>query len=469
MRELIVSDETKALRDSLGKLSVVKYAEKRNTPLHSNQVEIATMFEDPNIHKWWYFSVLCSRRFGKSYFAKNLAETFMLLPYQKIGIVTHSSDLSERYFSDVLASLQQIPNLEVEWSKQRGWIKIPSLNTTLTIASENTWEARFVGASLSLLILDEFALFDVTKGSLLMDKLLPTGSQFGSTPDGIPYMKVISLTTPRGHMLNTEQGRRHFQALNGEKGYIFAKYTIYDSPFLTDEEIEVIKENTTHENFMQEYMCEYMSAHTLVYRNFKKDKHIIKPNKDFIKSAIEDCTLIWAVDTGFTDGNGATFLIYHNKSKKHYIIGEEYNRGMTSEEHIDICHGHLEAIIKEYKINPRNIVGFYDPSNPSVAKTANRKYGYTMFKALNKRDEGFDYVNTLYSGVGTSGDPMLYIWDTCEETIRQTQYAEFKQIGGNISNQYQKDTRGTHYELCDTVRYAVYSNKKYSNNVIIIT
>ena len=48
-------------------------------------------------------------------------------------------------------------------------------------------------------------------------------------------------------------------------------------------------------------------------------------------------------------------------------------------------------------------------------------------------------------------------------------FAEYKVVGDKITDNYATDINGTHYDLCDCVRYTVFNIDKYMRKVTIIS
>ena len=468
----ILTPEVIEYRKNLGKVSPVKVAEMLGQPLHKGQKDIAKYFEEPLIHTYHDLNIIISRRWGKTFLGKVLATTAMLTPNSQILLVTFSTTLSEIWWKDILHGLMSLPALKdkVKWDKKAGIIEIPELNTLFVCCSHLNYDTRGIGRQFSTILYDERALIPPQYQQEIYDLVTPTQTNYGSK-DGIKYGKQITMTTPRGSITGSLTGLNFLKGLNGEKGYVSFTKNIYDSPFLTAEEIEHLRLTTSLDSWNQEYMCQFSKTTKTVFRNYNKDKHVINMPKPKIKEMAPHCEMIIALDFGAADGDGSSIVLYNNKQDTYYVIDEHYAKNEITRDFFTIMKGKAEYWAEYLEIPFDSIIWFYDPSALYAAQEACKIFNLTLNKAKNKRTEGVDYINELLQGIGDEQIPRLYFLDTCETHISMFEYAEFKVISGVISNQFAKDPseRQSHYECCVTTIYACYSHNKTSNNTLIIT
>jgi hypothetical protein len=288
---------------------------------------------------------------------------------------------------------------------------------------------------------------------------------------GIKYGKQVILSTPRLTITGSHAGLTYLKGLEKKKGFLSFKHTIYESPFLTAQEIEHLRQNTAKDTWLQEYMCEFTRTTKTVFRNFDKNKHIIHMSLEQLKDIAPYCDMIIALDVGIIDGNGASVILYNNKNDTYYVIDEYYKKDEVARDFIKNILAKAKYWNELLNIKFESIVWFYDPSALATAREASQYFNLTLNKAKNKRTEGIDFVNELLQGKGDGQVSRLYFLDTCETHISMFEYAEFKIISGVISNQFAKDPseRQSHYECCVTTIYGCYSHYKTSNNTLIIT
>ena len=471
-KKLLISDSVKRYREHMGSVSPIKVAEMLGQPLHEIQQEIAKYFEKPLIHTWDNAVWLLSRRLGKSYLGIKIATTLMLTPESKILVCCHSTSLADVWFKDVLNDLMSIPSIKdkVVWGKKEGTIEIPELNTSFICCSYLNVASRIIGKSATACIYDEFFLVPEESQAEIFSLVTPTTANYGSN-DGIKYAKRIILSTPRGTATGSQAGLTYLKGVNKEKGHLSFKYTIHDSPFLTKQEIEDIRQSTPESDFLQEYMVEFTKTSKTVFRYFDKKKHIIPLSIQQIKDMAVHCDFLISNDFGIIDGSGSTFALYHNKQDCYYVIDEFYVKDMVSYDYIKTVKAMAENWAKILDYPFEQIMWTYDPSALESARISSQSFNLTMHKAKNKRTEGVDFVNKMLQGKGDAKVPQLYFRDTCTTHIDMFEYAEFKVIAGVISNQFGKDpsARASHYECCVTTVYALYTHNKTSHSSFIIS
>ena len=299
--------------------------------------------------------------------------------------------------------------------------------------------------------------------------IFPTQANYGSKDD-IKYAKVITLSTPRGTITGSPTGREFIKGLNGDKGYLSFKRTIYTSPFLTETEIQAIKDSTPADTFSQEYLVEFTKTTKTVFRNFDKEKHVIKITDEELKDMAGYSIFLLSMDLGMKDGSGLSFVLYNPKKDTYYVFDEYYVKDMVFYDFIKYSVTKMKEWCQKLGIRPEQVVHFYDPSCREAAVIAQKDFDITMHKAKNNRSDGVDYVNTLLQGNGEAQIPRLYFRDTCTTHIDMFEYAEFKVSNGIITNQFAKDPseRASHYECCVTTVYATFSHFKTMHNTVIV-
>lgn len=472
-KQLLITPEVQRYKDCLGTISPIKVATMLETPLHKIQEEIAGYFEAPYVHTWDYMVLKLARRLGKTYVARKIIVTLLLTPESKIALVSHSTTLSDETFNEVLKDLMRIPELrdKIKSYKKEGIIEIPELNTKLITASYLNYESRMVGRANTHLILDEFFLIPPDIQQNILNFLEPTLITYGRTEEGIANGKVLIMSTPRGTQLGSIAGLKDLAGIQGKKGHKSFKYTIYDSPFLTDKEIEDIRQSTPPDIFAQEYMVEYTKTDKTTFRHFNKDKHIIKMPMEMLKDMINCCDFIVATDYGMADGSSALFLLYNNKNETYYAFDEIYVKETVTYDFIKMFKKKTEYWCKALEYNFDNVLFFYDASARESAIIAQQQFNITMIKARNKLFEGTDRVNQLFQGKGDSKISNLYIADTCEKTIYMVEFCENKVVNGIITPQFARD-KGilqSHFDLAICLVYGTYTHFKTLHNTIVIS
>jgi len=473
--EYFQTKQVKTYIDNYGRNCPVALSEAMGMPMHPLQRDIADLFTYDNRQDWFYISVIWSRRIGKSALAEFIALSEVLTPCAHVAIITHSSDLADEYYAHINKYLSQVPNLSFYPEKKRGKFvlnKDTDIESTLIVASENTWEQRFVGKNLTLLVLDETFLWDDTKLTRALDKVTPAGLNYGSNESGIPVMKTISFSTPRKQKLATKAGRNHYKGERGEKGHKSFFADIYQSPFLSERDIETYKASSSESTWNQEYLCLFDSSNSTVLRNFNQDKHV----KDFSIEEIEqylggESMLIASFDPGAADGGGFLLIGHNTRNGKFIVLDEWWRKYELSRIHLEESFEKVDSWQSRLNIPDDNVIYFSDPAGLDFRLTAQRDFDRILNKAKKSKDNHYDTANDLLAGRGTENpEPDLVVLEPCQEAIRQFQYAEFKLVGDIPTKNYAQDREfGSHWELVDCLVYALYSNQVMENNTIILS
>ena len=472
-KKLIVTPEVKAFKEAQGSLSVIKVSEMLETPLHDIQMEIASYFEKPNIDTWDCMVLKLARRLGKTYVARKIIVTLMLQPHSKIALISHSSYLSQETFDEILKDLAKIPSIKdkVKSYKKEGVIEIPELNTRMITASANNYDTKMVGRANNYLILDEFFLVPADIQQNIINFLEPTLITYGRTEEGISNGKILIMSTPRGTQLGSIAGLKDLAGQQGKRGHKSFKYTIYDNPFITEKEIEEIRQNTPKDVFAQEYLVEYTKTSVTTFRNFEPEKNVITLDKRFLKDISPHCDFIVATDYATGDGSGAIMILHESRTDTYYVFDEIYVKETITYDFIKMFKDKTEEWCEYFEYPFESVLFFYDASAREAGVTAQQKFGLSMHKARSSGFLSVDYVNQLLQGKGEGQVPNLFITNNCEILIYMVTFCEHKIVGGQITPQFARDkgALNSHFDLCACLVYGTYSFNKTQHNHLIIS
>lgn len=464
------SKEMVAYRQYAGTIDIHKFADMIDNPLHDIQKKISSLFMGDQRKEWWYLSLLASRRIGKTRGLTVIGASELMIPFSNVGIIGPSMSVAKEFFNFIsryLKHLQQQGHIkEFRASISELHIHIPETGSNLYIASQTTFEDRLVGKALSMLIFDESFLQEDRFVSEAIDVLVPAGANYGTYENGIPVMKVVSISTPRNRPTATRVGRNHLKGMYpNNEGYKSFKYTIYDSPFIDEKGIEALRKQMSSDRFLREFMCEFAVDATGVFPRFSQDNNIIKVDLDEIRQRPHDFFLVTAADWGSTDASASVTGVYDSKKDKGYILKEFFASNTLNEDFIKQMKETEAELQKSLGIPDGNILRFSDPAEKQGRMQA-ANLDFPMQRAVNSRMEGYDTVNAWFEGkfVESLGErePDLYIDESCQKTIQQVMAAEYKESQGVKTNVLKRDAEHLHYDLAETLRYWVASMKKFT-------
>lgn len=155
-----------------------------------------------------------------------------------------------------------------------------------------------------LLIIDECAFFKNT--DWFSEVVVPTLKN-------AKYKKVFLISTPNGKSGTFYEYYLLAKAKTDKMKLI--EYTIYDDPFITKEEVELLKKRTPHLIFQQEYEAKFLDSAITVFNGFEKcfDDYTYNPN---IK---EWCGI--DLSTVGSDNTVLTFINEQNQTEQYIIKG----------------------------------------------------------------------------------------------------------------------------------------------------
>jgi hypothetical protein len=470
----ILTPDALTYREHCGKINPIILADRLGTPLHEKQKEISKYFLKEERDQWDYYSVLAGRRFGKSFVMRMIAISELLSPCGKVVIITPTMRLAEKHFQAIVKYLKKFPELDGKVSalKQKTTIEIPFLESSLITASFDSWDDRVTGDALTLTIYDEIFLANPKTQEDMIETIYPTLATYGSYPSGALYGKTFSLGTPRGTRLGSLAGRNHSRALSNLPQDKFVKgveYTVYDNPLVDEETIEALKNKMSKAKFDREFMVKFEASSTSIFSNFEHDMHVTNVREIESLKNRDDLFLIVAFDFGFgRDPDGNTFIIYDDNNQTYYVVAESSENGRFTKDMFKNSIPIRDKIQKDFNISKGNTLYIADVASPENIAIGRKDFGFNFLKIKKDRKDGFETVNDKLEG-RVDGKVCFYIDKSCTELIRQMTFAEYKVVGDKITDNYATDINGTHYDLCDCVRYTVFNIEKYMRKVTIIS
>ena len=242
---------------------------------------------------------------------------------------------------------------------------------------------------------------------------------------------VIFISTPKGY--------NHFYNLyeEGQKqgNYKSWRFTSYDNPVISKEEIDAAKKELTEDTFAQEYLADFRKYTGLVYKDFARETHVCEPF-----TIDESWQRYRGIDFGSTNPTACLWIAVDG-DENWFIFDEHYETEKT----IDYHAGNINA-----KSANQHIGATYgDPSGAQwISEFAQRgiyitlanketgtnfnswvRYGIEKVAERLKRTPG-----RIVSGISRQGDnkdnagePSLFIFGSCTNTIRELETYRWKE------------------------------------------
>lgn len=378
--------------------------------LHPGQKEVAL---DP--HR---FRVICAgRRWGKSVLARMIVLKWAT---EQVGVYWI---VSPTYKQAKMIHWRDIQNeVPREWIAKRNEVE---LSITLKNGSvielkgaENPDALR--GVKLRGLVIDEIA--SIRNWDWLWSEVLrPTLTDYAAP--------AIFISTPKGYNHFYEL----FQQGQAEGDYKSWRFTSYDNPFIEGGEIDAAKKELTEDTFAQEYLADFRKFTGLVYKEFQRETHVIESF-----DVPDSYSMYRAIDFGSTNPTAALWIAV-DSDDNWFVVGEHYQTGET----IDFHAGRINA----HEYSKRVTQTFGDPSGaqwinefaqrgiyitPANKETGQShegwvRYGIERVAERLKPTPGHHVERLGERGNPVGGNPRLFVFKTCENTIREIETYRWKE------------------------------------------
>lgn len=341
-----------------------------------------------NTHK--YVIASYSRQQGKSTIASYLVIKWLLSPKEDIIYFTPTYNLAKNFFGKITKLLPK--ELVTKSNASELVIEMKTQSTLRFFSNEAAQTAR--GSNCTRMIIDEAAYQkdDIDGQSFWYNIVTPLLKAHGKT--------CLIISTPfstSGFFYELAQ-----KAINGEKGYIFLKRTIYEDELITKEEIEELKKGYPELAWKTEFECEWVANAMSVFPTYD-DRFIdnFKFNKTSklyigvdLSSVGEDDTIVSIVN----DSQMIQFIIkgdFDSRYRQIATIINEYNPIGTYIESNGVGSPQINEILKLVK-RKSNVLPF-----TTTNETKKEQVGL-LSVAIQNKTISFDKNNTLlYSQFGS--------------------------------------------------------------------
>lgn len=191
------------------------------------------------------------------------------------------------------------------------------------------------------------------------------------------------------------------------------RFTTYDNPYVTANEIQSEKETMNEDYFSQEYLARFTRFTGLVYSEFNPVRHIISPF---------DIPTQWlrvvGVDVGYTAPSAAVFIAIDDKGSM-FVYDELYRTQTTSSEFINLLKERMQDKYFQVKVADTAAADF-------IARARESGLWFTAYKRPeHSRQYGVvgETINWVkdYLTAEVGGKPKLQVFNHCKNLIREFQ------------------------------------------------
>lgn len=213
-------------------------------------------------------------------------------------------------------------------AKQIMWAMLRDLVPKVVIKSRNEVELRIELVNKSVILLKGVDDPDSLRGTRID---LAIFDEVAFMTDWETIWKVMRPTLVDSMadvwFISTPNGMNHFYDLFHTKDERYQKFhfTSYDNPKLTKEELDDIRKEMTEDAFAQEFLAEFRKMSGLIYRDFKREVHMVN-----IPYYIDDnWTFVRALDFGFSHKTALIYVAISPTGKEIYVYDGLYLEGLT--------------------------------------------------------------------------------------------------------------------------------------------
>lgn len=225
---------------------------------HKTQRECINKIYETNCK---YITLSIGRQWGKSLLSENLLLKWSLETKGSVGFwVSPIYSQAKKVYDELVKALKPT-GLIHSTNRTEVWIKLINGSTIHFKSAEKADNLR--GYTLDYLVMDEAAFIrDEVWNEILRPATLVRGK------------KVLFISTPKGkNWFNTVFSR----GLSSDyPDYLSLQYTSYDTPYITEDEINEARNTLPTDIFSQEIMAEFIDDGGSVFRGYSKSQFIDK-------------------------------------------------------------------------------------------------------------------------------------------------------------------------------------------------
>lgn len=264
-----------------------------------------------------------------------------------------------------------------------------------------------------------------------------------------------TLTDKKGEVMfiSTPKGFNHFYDLynlqDEDEDYKSFHFTSYDNPHLPVEELDKARKELTEDRFAQEYLADFRKTEGLVYKEFKREKHIYDDDDEIFEELGRFSKIIGGVDFGFTNPC-AVLTIKKDYDSRYWVTDEWYQRGQTDSQIADYV---ATLGLNECYPDPENAGGIAELRNRGVNVREVKKGKGSVANGIN-------IVRELFKS------NRLFIHKSCKNLIWELETYSYPDKKPDRNDEELPIKENDH--AVDSIRYILMmQGAEYSDNVTI--
>lgn len=373
------------------------------------------LFEDKDRHQ----VIVAHRRFGKTSYAiqktilnaleKNNSRYFIILPTYKQAKMVAWSMLND-----------YIRPLDVVEKSNESEMSLHLKTGSVIELKGSDYPDSLRGVGLDGVVLDEYAIQDPAIFSEIVRPAL-ADRQGWSVKIGTPL------------------GKNHFYddfVMSGMKH----NYPASRTGVINQGELDLARKEMSEDEFMQEFECNFLYHSGQIYKEFKKEVHVIKPRP--IKGEYD-----LSIDYGLRNPTAVGFFVMDYDGNV-FLTDEIYEAGKEVEDHA--------KAIKAIWPNEAAPKGVIDPSTNAKNRVKNG-IPYSIFQEFQDNGINLDLApNQVLGGINLVkqffSDKRFFIFDRCVNTIKELENYRWKESRSRDANLPEEPLKVNDH-ACDMIRY----------------
>jgi len=288
----------------------------------------------------------------------------------------------------------------------------------------------FVGDEISAAKNWDYA-WDNSISPMLLDT--GAGAMFISKPRGYNHFHTLAKKGDHNNIIEGEP----LEPITLDPDYITYRFTTYDNPYISREEIEKYKNGHTEAAYRQEILARFEKYTGLVYKEFQREVHVIEPFD------IQDSWQRYrAIDFGSTNPTAGLWIAVDPDDnwfiyQEHYEVGQtiDYHAGVinskTATSNISATYGDPSGAQWIQEFAQRGI--YITPANKEVGTNFNSWVRFGIEKVAERlkiysgTPRPYLASQTNDEGSNDRGYPKLFIFSSCTNLIREFETYRWKE------------------------------------------
>lgn len=250
-----------------------------------------------------------------------------------------------------------------------------------------------------------------------------------SKPRGFNHFHTLAKRGDWNHIIEGEP----LEPVELDPDWMTFRATSYDNTNIDPEEIAAAKRDLTEESFKQEILARFTSFTGQVYKEFARETHVIEPF-----DIPENWSIYRGIDFGSTNPTACLWIAVDGDDNW-YVVDEHYQTGETIDYHAGIINSKTQRSVSNTFGDPSGAQwinefaqrGIYiTKANKETGQAFNTWVTFGIEKVAERLRCTPGHITQVQRTDGQNsqrGEPSLYVFSTCTNTIREFETYRWKE------------------------------------------